>query len=138
MYQYPDYLMHHGVKGMKWGVRKKRYSGGVTKNGRRVSDRKAEKLIRKNFKKESHNRNKIYNTMTKEMKESKEFKEFDKALKSGNGFTEDQLNAALTKKSEIHAKYVDQLRSTYLKDIGLDDTKAGRDFVRKVADKYNS
>ena len=21
MYQYPDYLMHYGVKGMKWGVR---------------------------------------------------------------------------------------------------------------------
>ena len=23
VYQYPNYLMHHGVKGMKWGVRKK-------------------------------------------------------------------------------------------------------------------
>ncbi len=23
MYQYPDYMYHHGVKGMKWGVRKK-------------------------------------------------------------------------------------------------------------------
>ena len=26
MYQYPDYLMHYGVPGMKWGVRKKDYS----------------------------------------------------------------------------------------------------------------
>lgn len=23
VYQYPNYLMHHGIKGMKWGVRKK-------------------------------------------------------------------------------------------------------------------
>ncbi len=23
MYQYPDYLMHHGVRGMKWGRRKR-------------------------------------------------------------------------------------------------------------------
>lgn len=26
MYQYPDYLMHYGIPGMKWGVRKKDYS----------------------------------------------------------------------------------------------------------------
>lgn len=24
MYQYPNYLMHHGVKGMKWGRRRER------------------------------------------------------------------------------------------------------------------
>ena len=26
MYQYPNYLMHHGVKGMKWGVRRAKRS----------------------------------------------------------------------------------------------------------------
>lgn len=26
MYQYPDYLIHYGIPGMKWGVRKKDYS----------------------------------------------------------------------------------------------------------------
>lgn len=26
MYRYPDYLMHYGIPGMKWGVRKKDYS----------------------------------------------------------------------------------------------------------------
>lgn len=26
MYQYPNYLMHYGIPGMKWGVRKKDYS----------------------------------------------------------------------------------------------------------------
>ena len=28
MYEYPDYLMHYGVKGMKWGIRKKAVSSG--------------------------------------------------------------------------------------------------------------
>lgn len=26
LYQYPDYLMHYGVKGMRWGIRKKYYN----------------------------------------------------------------------------------------------------------------
>lgn len=30
MYQYPDYLMHYGVPGMKWGVRKQRVTSGKT------------------------------------------------------------------------------------------------------------
>ena len=30
MYQYPDYLMHYGVPGMKWGVRKQRATSGKT------------------------------------------------------------------------------------------------------------
>lgn len=36
MYQYPNYLMHHGVKGMKWGVRKAKRSVALA-NRRRIS-----------------------------------------------------------------------------------------------------
>ena len=31
MYQYPDYLMHYGVPGMKWGVRKARKNNYISK-----------------------------------------------------------------------------------------------------------
>lgn len=34
MYQYPDYLMHYGVPGMKWGVRRKTVSSGPKKSRR--------------------------------------------------------------------------------------------------------
>ena len=33
-YQYPDYMYHYGVKGMKWGVRRK--SNKLTKLGRKA------------------------------------------------------------------------------------------------------
>lgn len=31
MYQYPDYLMHYGVPGMKWGQRKSKVTSGKTR-----------------------------------------------------------------------------------------------------------
>lgn len=64
MYQYPDYLMHYGVPGMKWGVRKyvdrKRK---LTSEGRRhVSNYKKEKSLSKKVDSES---NKLIRSSTK-------------------------------------------------------------------------
>ena len=42
MYQYPDYLMHYGVKGMKWGVRR------AKKKAERL-DRKDERYVKNMF-----------------------------------------------------------------------------------------
>lgn len=53
MYQYPDYLMHYGIPGMKWGVRKQRVTSGKTnrrssKSSMSEADRKARR--RRNMK----------------------------------------------------------------------------------------
>lgn len=64
MYQYPDYLMHYGIKGMRWGVRK--YidrNGKITSEGRRhVSNYKKEKSLSKKVDSES---NKLIRSSTK-------------------------------------------------------------------------
>lgn len=57
MYQYPDYLIHYGVPGMKWGVRRKQASSG-SKKSRRQKRRatyskdylESESLRKKNYK----------------------------------------------------------------------------------------
>lgn len=60
VYQYPNYLMHHGVKGMKWGVRRarsrvtSRYSSDYNKT--RKLRRKSSKKLSNDELKELNNR----------------------------------------------------------------------------------
>ena len=50
---YNDYLMHHGVKGMKWGVRKKRISNSRKKQMLKMSNKDLQDAInRKNLEKQ--------------------------------------------------------------------------------------
>ena len=58
MYQYPDYMYHYGVKGMKWGVRRKsanqanpNYSSKQRKQDERLYGAKASKRVNKRLNK---------------------------------------------------------------------------------------
>ena len=57
-YQYPDYMYHYGVKGMKWGVRRKsvnqanpNYSSKQRKQDERLYGAKASKRVNKRLNK---------------------------------------------------------------------------------------
>ena len=51
MYQYPDYLMHHGIPGMKWGVRKQRTYDTSTAYGRMKTAKQQYKSDKKAYNK---------------------------------------------------------------------------------------
>ena len=150
MYEYPDYLMHHGVKGMKWGVRKK------TTDATQVSKRKLKKQMVKANRKPDSNKNtkrvsKEFNKKVLSTKEGKAYSNTVEFWAKMNKIASDQGGRlTLTKEQAEHFKSVqdayekkgremyntdkvrDQFASAALKDLGYDDTRSGRDYIKKL------
>lgn len=148
---YKPYLAHHGVLGMKWGVRHdKKRSTDVTQ----VSKRKLKRQIKKASKNADSNVNtkKLDASVNKKISATKEGQayknqvEFWSAMQKmaeGKGgqlvLTRDQaehFNAAqdayIKRGQEIRNKYRDRYASAALKDLGYDDTVAGREYLKRI------
>jgi phage terminase small subunit len=148
------YLAHYGVKGMKWGVRKN--PTDVTS----YSKRKIKKKIDKANKTPEKNVNtiKVQNRLESELlnktKEGKAMKNASDVLikmqkeanrRNGgkqatvlvdkdfadwyNGVQESYIKKG---KELITKKYRDDMASAMLKDLSYDDTKAGREYLKKL------
>lgn len=109
-----DELMHYGVKGMKWGVRRKRYLSKIRTKGRKMKRdmtkkrqaRKAERSASKAAKKASEN--------TKR--------------KSVSEMTDEELNSAI-KRMQLERQYKELYASSHPKQ------DKGKKFVSNVLEK---
>jgi hypothetical protein len=117
-YIYKDELYHHGIKGQKWGIRRyQNPDGSLTKEG----------YIR-------YGKNKALEETEKQV--------YDKLMKAGEAGQMPHSNKLWKKASEDY-DFAEEMRKTnyeslmgaYLKDIGYQDTKSGRAYIRNILEK---
>ena len=125
------YLYHHGVKGMKWGVRKDRGSGGNT----RRQTRKAKRVLRRRLK---------WANQTIKLN-SDEVKKNNEALKTGKyrgSFGKGELTSKGKKffeqRNNALKKTIPELIKARDKIAKLDPTKMNADQIIKTVDKINN
>lgn len=151
-------LYHHGVKGMKWGIRRKQSKArkdttfGVKRKARRVSSARdvtkvKKKELDKQFrekldKNEAPNSSALMNEMRKDIKNlkasrdkerfesdiMKKKKRDDKVIHEYMVLLEKHKRAV----NDYFEKNKDRMASAALKDLGYEDTEKGRKYIRKM------
>lgn len=131
LYEVSNELYHHGIKGMKWGIRRyQNADGSLTDVGKKRIRRRlgspsvARRYGSMNYVKTLHDMN------TERLADKKYARLWNEAFKAGRDSKE--WNTFEKYDTEFSNKWSDRIASATLKDIKVQDTLAGRAYVKEL------
>lgn len=112
MYEYPDYLMHHGVKGMRWGVRRyQNKDGSLTNAGKKhVSNYKTARSLNRKVDQEARKLINSDSRLKKDFGNDTDDPEYLEYVASGYKISTKSLRDSMAKSRDFYSKNSESIK----------------------------
>lgn len=112
MYEYPDYLMHHGIKGMRWGVRRyQNKDGSLTNAGKKhVSNYKTARSLNRKVDEEARKLINSDSRLKKDFGNDTDDPEYLEYVASGYKISTKSLRNAMIKSHDFYSKNSESIK----------------------------
>lgn len=112
MYKYPDYLMHHGVKGMRWGIRRyQNKDGSLTNAGKKhVSNYKTARSLNRKVDEEARKLINSDSRLKKDFGNDTDDPEYLEYVASGYKISTESLRNAMIKSHDFYSKNSESIK----------------------------
>lgn len=112
MYEYPDYLMHHGIKGMRWGIRRyQNKDGSLTNAGKKhVSNYKTARSLNRKVDQEARKLINSDSRLKKDFGNDTDDPEYLEYVASGYKISTKSLRDSMAKSRDFYSKNSESIK----------------------------